>query len=184
MKRDEPFDPLIKSASYPEGLIFRLVNRQDCKSISHLMAERNPSQSFTEIEASANREIDRVETGSGYKLYVAELNNEVVGLCRFYHSDGLPLGKKIYPSPEGWYGMGILVSPKFRRQSIANFLSSKRVEVLKSLDVKEFYSIVDTSNLTSMKMHKSFGYVEVQRAPGFLHIGFNGGIGCLFRLSI
>lgn len=184
MKRDEPFDSSYKSAAAPEGLVFRLANRQDCHAISTLMAERNPSQSFAEVEASTNREIDRVESGVSYKLYVAELNGEVVGLCRFYHSEGLPPSKKIYPSPEGWYGMGILVSPKFRRQNIANFLSSKRVEVLKSLGVKEFYSIVDASNLTSMKMHKEFGYVEVERAPGFMQVSFNGGIGCLFKLSI
>ncbi len=27
------------------------------------------------------------------------LENEIVGLCRFYHSSGLPSHKKIFPSP-------------------------------------------------------------------------------------
>lgn len=184
MKQDEPFDTSITSANVPEGLIFRLARRDDCEGISLLMAERNPSQSFSEIEASTTREIDRVELNGDYKLYVAELDNEVIGLCRFYHSDGLPLSKKIHPSPEGWYGMGILVSAKFRRQNIANFLSTKRVEILKNLGAREFYSIVDANNLTSMKMHEKFGYNEIQRADGFLHISFNGSIGCLFKLSL
>jgi ribosomal protein S18 acetylase RimI-like enzyme len=148
------------------------------------MAERNPNQSFADIETSTHREIDRIESGVSYKLYVAELGKEVVGFCRFYHSEGLPASKKIYPSPEGWYGMGICVSSNFRRQNIASFLSSKRAEVLRGLGVKEFYSIVDTSNLTSMKMHQNFGYAEVARALGFLHISFNGGMGCLFKLNL
>jgi L-amino acid N-acyltransferase YncA len=184
IKKDEPFDPSIKSRTAPQGQIFILAKRQDCYAISVLMAERNPNQSFPDIEASTHREIDRVEAGLSYKLYVAELGSEVVGFCRFYHSEGLPTSKKIYPSPEGWYGMGIYVSSKFRRQNIGHFLSSKRVEILKNLGVKEFYSIVDTSNLTSMKMHQNFGYVEVTRAPGFLHMNFNGEMGCLFKLNL
>jgi L-amino acid N-acyltransferase YncA len=84
----------------------------------------------------------------------------------------------------GWCGMGILVSPKYRRQSIASFLSSSRIEVLRRLGVKEFYSIVDANNLTSMKTHQNFGYIEVARAPGFLHIGFNDGVEYLFKMII
>jgi ribosomal protein S18 acetylase RimI-like enzyme len=184
MKRDEPFDSSIKSRTVPDGLVFRLAHRRDCDSINALTAERNPSQNIADIAAGTNREMDRIEAGESYKLYVAELKGEVVGFCRFAHSDGLPANKKIYPAPEGWYGLGILVAPKFRRQNIANFLSSKRTEILKDLRAKEFYSVVDSSNQTSMKMHQNFGYVEIGRAPGFLHIGFNGGIGCLFKLSI
>lgn len=184
MKRNEPFNPSIKSESSPIGLIFRLATRRDCNSINILMAERNPSVSFSNIEAGTNREIDRVESDDGYKLYVAELNNEVIGFCRFYHSESIPADRKIYPSPEGWYGMGMLVSPNFRRRNIAHFLTLKRIEILINMGVREFYSIVDSNNLTSMKMHQNFGYVEVGRASGFLDISFNGGATCLFRLLI
>lgn len=184
MKKDEAFEPSIKSTTLPEGIIFRLATRADLNAISNLMAERNPFQSFAEIEASTNREIDRVESGVAYKLFVAELRGSVLGFCRFYHSDGLPPNKKINPSPEGWYGMGILVSSKSRRQNIARFLSTERIKVLKSLGAIDFYSVVDANNLTSMKMHQEFGFVEIKRAPGFLHISFNDSIGCLYKLSI
>ena len=183
MKRDEPFDPSIKSKKFPEGLIFRIANRQDCDSINILTYERNPFQSMKEIEDGTTREIERMESGASYKLYVAELNKEIIGFCRFANSDGLPASKKIYSGPEGWYGLGILVSPKYRRQNIAKFLTLKRNEVLKNLGVKEFYSVVDAKNLTSLKMHKEFGYIEIARAPGFLHIGFNDGVGCLLKLE-
>lgn len=137
-----------------------------------------------DLKENTHREIDRVESDEKYKLYVAELNGEVVGFCRFYHSAGLPTAKKVYPSQEGWYGMGIMVSSKFRRQNIAHFLSTQRIEVLKAMGVEELYSIVDLKNLTSMKMHQQFGYREVARASGFLHLSFGDGIGCLFKISI
>ncbi len=102
----------------------------------------------------------------------------------FFHSSGMPVQKKIYQSPEGWYGMGIMVSPKFRRQNIARFISLSRIDVLKKMGVKELYSIVDSNNLTSMKMHQEFGFVEVARADGFLHLKFDQGTGVLFKLTI
>lgn len=80
--------------------------------------------------------------------------------------------------------MGIMVDSKFRRQSIAQFLSASRIEVLKKMNVHDLYSIVDTNNLTSMKMHESFGYIEIARANGFLHLKFDPGTGCLFKLNL
>ncbi len=184
MKQDEPFDPSVKSKNTPPGLIFRCANRADCNAISDLMIERNPSINPSQLIANTNREIDRLESDNNYKLYVAELNKEVVGFCRFYHSSGLPAHIKMYPSPEEWYGMGIMVSSKFRRQKIAEFLSLGRVNILKKMGVKEFYSIVDSNNLTSMKMHKKFGYKEISKADGFLHLKFEEGYGRLFLLAI
>ncbi len=184
MKRDEPFNPLSKSADTPLGLKFRLAERKDCSAVSKLMSERNPTIEASQILSNINRELDRVETDSNYKLYVAELKNEVIGFCRFYHSSGMPAQKKIYPSPEGWYGMGIMVDSKFRRQNIAHFISLSRIEVLKKMDVREFYSIVDSNNLTSMRMHQEFGYIEISRAEGFLHLKFNEATGVLFKLII
>lgn len=184
MKIDQPFNPSSKSSNTPKGLTFRLATRKDCSAITNLMAERNPSFDISQLLSNTNRELDRLESDANYKLCVAELNNEVVGFCRFYHSSGLPSHKNIYPSPEGWYGMGIMVDSKFRRQNIARFISLSRIDVLKKMGVKEFYSIVDSNNLTSMKMHQEFGYLEISRAEGFLHLKFNEGKGILFKLNI
>lgn len=184
MKINEPFNPSLKSTGIPLGLSFRLADPKDCHAISHLMAERNPSVNISQILSNTNRELDRLEKDSNYKLCVAELNNAVVGFCRFYHSSGMPEHKKIYPSPEGWYGMGIMVDSKFRRQNIARFISLSRVEVLKKMGVKEIFSIVDSNNLTSMRMHQEFGYIEISRAEGFLHLKFDEGTGSLFKLTI
>lgn len=184
MKKDEPFNPAIKSVELPERVLFRVVEQGDVNAITNLMAERNPNLDEFLLLSKTQSEIDKARTSSNFKIYVAELNDEVVGFCRFLHSSSLPTQKKAYQGPEGWYGMGIMVSSKYRRRNIARFISSSRVNVLKNLGVREFYSIVDSNNLTSMKMHHEFGYVEVARANGFLHLKFNDSAGVLFKLNI
>ncbi len=184
MKRDEPFDPSIKSSLPPEGLKFRLASQADCDAIAALMAERNPNRELFEVIKGTERELSRVSPDSDYKLYVAELNGEVLGFCRFWHSSGLPAARKTFPAPEGWYAMGIMVHSKSRRKGIARFLSVNRVDALRELKIGEIYSIVDAKNLTSLRMHQDFGFEEIARAPGFLHIKFEAGTGSLFRLTI
>jgi len=184
MKRDEPYEPSTKSKSPPTGLSFRLVERRDRQAVAVLMAERNPHRAFADVLSGTDRELALVESDSNYRVYVTELNNEVVGFCRFYHSSGLPKEKCIHPAPSGWYAMGIMVNPKFRRQGIAEFLSAKRIAVLREMRVKEVYSLVDEKNLTSQRMHQKFGFQEVAQGAGFLHITFEAGTGRLFRLTI
>lgn len=184
MKRDEAFSPEVKSSEAPAGLIFRLVQRGDREVITRLMAERNPNQDISVAYKTTDRELDTVEKDPNYRLYVAELDGEVAGFCRYYHSSGLPVAKKVYPAPEGWYGMGILVAPAFRRSGIARFLSENRLRTLKEQGASELYSIVDGKNLTSMRMHREFGFEEVERGPGFLQVKLESGEGVLFRILV
>ncbi len=93
VKRDEPFNPSLKSTVTPNGISFRLANRDDCNAITNLMIERNPAHVTSQLYLNTKRELDRLETDSNYKLYVAELHNEVVGFCRFFHSAGMPAQK-------------------------------------------------------------------------------------------
>lgn len=184
MKKDEPFSPDIKSSAAPENLIFRLVQRGDRDVVTQLMAARNPEKDLSEVYKTTDRELHSVETDPNYRLYVAELDGKVVGFCRFYHSSGLPASKKVYPAPEGWYGMGILVDPEMRRQGIARFLFANRIRVLKEQGVQELYSIVDAKNLTSLRMHREFGFLEVARGAGFLQVKLESGDGYLFKAVV
>lgn len=183
MKRDEPFDPTTRSTNPPENLKFRLAVISDRETISKLMAERNPDRAISEVLKTTDRELQIVATDEKYRLYVADLDGVVLGFCRFYHSSGLPQSKKTYPAPEGWYGMGILVDSHMRRRGIAKFLSLNRLKILKEIGVKEIYSVVDAQNLTSIRMHLKFGFEQIATAPGFLHIGFEGSSGILFRMA-
>lgn len=184
MRNDEPYKPDIKSGIASQDLKYRPACKDDSQAISELMADRNPQIPITKVHETTDRELQTLEIDPDYRLYVAELDGQVVGFCRYYHSRGLPHSKKIYPAPEGWYGMGILVNSKWRRNGIARFLSLNRQKNLKADGVSEIYSIVDESNLTSVRMHHEFGYQEIDRAPGFLHVKLESGKGILFRLLI
>lgn len=184
MKIDEPFNPNIKSLSIPDNILFQLANESHFDSICSLMSERNPDEELESIKKKTEREITLNKNDPQYRLFVATINNEVVGLCRFYNSSGLPQSKIKFESPAGWYAMGTLVSNKHRRKSIAKFLSQERVKILKGLNVHELYSIVDANNETSLKMHQEFGFKEVGRAKGYLHLDFQDSIAVLFKLDI
>ncbi|RYZ75890.1 MAG: GNAT family N-acetyltransferase [Proteobacteria bacterium] len=183
MKKDEPFNPEQKSSGPPAGLLFRLATKLDRDAIAGLMAERNPDQDYSEVVHRTDRELETLESDPKYRLFVADLNEEVLGFCRFYDSGGLPESRKVFPGPEGWYAMGTLIRVDWRRRGIARFLSVNRLRELRKLGATEVYSIVDSENLTSMRMHSAFGYEQVAQANGFLHLTFKNG-GVLFRLNL
>lgn len=183
MKKNESFNSLIKSSTPPEDLRFRLVTRGDREAVSKLMSERNPNQDKIEILQKTEKEISLTKSDPEYRLFVADLNGQVLGLCRYFHSKGLPKEKLLYPAPEGWYCMGILVDPQFRRQGIARFLFQNRLISLKENGAKIIYSVVDVDNLTSIKMHQDFGFEELERAQGFLNIKFDSS-GVLYRMCV
>ncbi len=184
MQENEPFNPAIKSATALADLLFRLAEAGDREFVTKLMSERNPDKSQVELMKTTDREIVLNSTDPKYRLFVAELNGSVVGLCRYFHSERLPAEKLLFPAPHGWYCMGLLVDNKFRRQGIARFLFQGRLESLRSQGALVIYSMADSENLASQKMHKAFGFEEIERATGFLQINFDSGSGHLYRMCI
>lgn len=184
MKVDEPFNPEIKSASLPLNLEFKIADESHFDQIVKLMCERNPLDSLETIQTKTNREIKLNKEDPLYWLYVATIKDEVVGFCRFYHSDGLPESRKKFPAPAGWYGMGILVANIWRRKNIARYLTNERINRLKELKATSLYSVVDSTNLTSRKMHEEFGFKKVEEARGFLNLDFKDQIAYLYKLTL
>lgn len=184
MKIDEPFNSEIKSDSLPESIKFVLATSEHVDAVIALMHKRNPNDLIENLRNKTLNEIKLNREDPYYWLYLAVIKEEVVGLCRFYHSNGLPDHKKRFPSPEGWYGMGILVAENWRRKRIATFLSEERIKKLKELDVTSFYSIVDSTNLTSRKMHEELGFKKIEEAQGFLHLDFKEKTAYLYELLI
>jgi ribosomal protein S18 acetylase RimI-like enzyme len=184
IKVDEPYNPEIKRKPLPFNIVFRLIKRSDFDAIVKLSSLRNPTQSIDDIKKNTDKEITNVETDPNYQLYVCDLNGEIIGFCRFYNCASLPESKRTYPAPDGWYGMGIMVAPNWRRHGIANFMTINRFKILKERGIQELYSIVDAKNLTSIRMHESFGFQKIKEAKGFLHVKLESGKGYLFMKII
>jgi len=179
-----PFDPEFRGSPPPAGFLFRLAESKDVGAVSRLMAERNPDQPHAEHVTKTEREIVRNSNDPRYRLFVADLQGSCVGLCRYFHSDGLSAEKIVFPAPSGWYGMGILVDQKFRRQGIARFLFEGRLKSLRAQGAAELYSMTAADNFASQRMHEAFGFREIARAPGFLHIPFECGSGQLYHRTL
>lgn len=183
LKKDEPFNTSIKSTGPPVGLIFKLAEAQDREGVTALMAERNPGKALSEVLSTTDRETALNASDPNSRLFIAVLNGRVVGLCRYFDSQGLPKEKLRYLAPHGWYCMGLIVDKSMRRQGIARFLFQERLKSLKERGTSVIYSFVDSENLSSVKMHQEFGFEEIERGPGFLHVKF-AGLGILYRMAI
>lgn len=184
MKIDEPFNQEAVGQDLPDNILCRLAQVSDLDVIARLMAQRNPTTPFEQTLKQTEKELTIAQTDHSYQLLVAEVNNQVVGFCRFYDSKGLPAQKRLYAAPEGWYAMGTLIDPIMRRRGIARFLTENRFTILREIGVSEIYSMVDGTNQTSLQMHRDFGYEQIASAPGFLHIKFECGEGHLFRYRL
>lgn len=185
MQRNEPFRSDITSASLPVGIVFREAVSIDTSIIFELMAGRSPSRDRKELLINTKKEVEERSDGKRYGLFVAELEGEVLGFCRYLHSDDIPEEKvKFEINYSGFYTMGTLVARKWRRNGIARFLSEERFKWLRALGVDEVYSGVALDNPASIRMHESFGYEEVYRSLGFLTVRFDCGEGILFRKKL
>jgi RimJ/RimL family protein N-acetyltransferase len=149
-----------------------------------LMLERNPKAPSALMETKVLKEIKQFSDGKEYGLFVTKVKKEIVGFCRFYFSRGLAKEKIKYPFKEGCYCMGMMVHSKWRRQNIARYMATLRQEWIARLGVNKIYSVVATDNPSSIDMHLSFGFQEIERAKGFMNISFDCGEGILFEKEI
>src|SRR4051812_18322406 len=125
--KNEPFNPSVMSSGPPPGLVFRLAEIRDRQAMADLMAERRPDEAVSTLIARADREIALNATDPKYRVFVAQLDGRVVGLCRYFHSESVAKEKLRFPAPHGWYCMGIVVDRKMRRRGIARFLFEHRL---------------------------------------------------------
>jgi ribosomal protein S18 acetylase RimI-like enzyme len=117
------------------------------------------------------------------KIFVAEIDNQVVGFSRcIFLKEKNDLGEK-RDIPEGWYLMGVLVNPKFRRMGIAEKLTNKRLEYILTKGSTAYY-FSNSQNQSSIDLHTPYGFHEIARQPSFLNIEMDGGEGILFKAEL
>lgn len=169
------------SHQFPMSIIVREVAKSDATGIAQNISLR-PQSEIDYTTKLISQEIEALETNPNSKIFVACVNNEVVGFARCSYISSTSDGK--FPSPPGWYGLGIIVNKSFRKQGVARALSSYRLQWLKSMGVEYFYSFTNSENLVSLQMHKAFGFEKVMTSSGFLTVNYTTGTGVLFRIKV
>ena len=86
-------------------------------------------------------------------------------------------------APAGWYLLGVIVHPDFRRRGVGLALTRSRLEWIAGHSDRAYY-FANVRNLVSIEMHRKLGFVERTldvRIPG---VTFTGGVGALFALIL
>lgn len=183
MSKYEPYEPDV--AGKPDivgkaiaaGVTYRLAALADAGTIAALTVEREGGR-FPTFLFTVNKQLKDNGLGEDFALFVAVKDNEVIGFGRVAKHDP-EKSPSPYPSPAGWYLLGMIVRKDFRRMGIGSGLVRARFDWLKSKDVSEVYSMVSSENRTSIDLHTSLGFRIVQEGAGFCSVTFDCGKGYL-----
>ena len=168
----------------PDCLDFsvRKARRRDISQIADIAYQREGGR-LDEHRRGAGREIERFTANkdSGLVL-VAEWRGGVAGFARV-HYIATPDGASPEDLPEGWYLVGIIVSPRFRRRGAGLRLTEERIAwVARRASVVRYFASLE--NRASIDLHVNLGFREVRR--GIVHptVEFAGGVGALYELVL
>lgn len=115
-------------------------------------------------------------------VLVAEVAGRVVGYgrtMRFRPAADAPADC----APAGYYLIGMVVEPAFRRQGIGTALTQARLAWISERATHAWY-FANSRNAASIALHSRFGFREVTRAFSFPRVAFEGGEGILFRAKL
>ena len=164
---------------------YRLASEDDAAEIARITFERegvHRKRDFNYYFKRTKKELENIETATGFHIIVAEYEGEIIGFGRSIYYDL----KKIqvpYPAPSGWYLMGVVVKPEFRRRGIGRRITEERLmRIFKNST--EAYFIVDSNNQASIKLHEELGFKKISEGEGFLKVKFDDGKGYLFKKEI
>ena len=169
----------------PEDLAIRPARRSDAAPIGRLIAEREGRSMESGVD-EAQREIARSESDEPFLLCVAEADEKIISFGRCGWLDPRPAGKPHAAqnaAPCGWYLMGIIVAPAFRRRGVGFELTRYRMRWL-ATRAREAYYFVNARNRASIDLHEKLGFTELTRDFTIPKVSFTGGVGILFRAEL
>lgn len=164
----------------PPDIRIRIARRSDVDPVAIILRERNGGR-VSDYVARLNAPFSLTHNGDQLHL-VAEVSGHVVGYGQT-RSFERPEGAPANAAPAGWYLSGVNIRRSFRRQGIAKRLTQCRLDWLTSR-THDVYYFANSQNKASIDLHASFGFVEVTRDFWFPGVGFRGGVGILFRLTL
>lgn len=111
----------------------------------------------------------------------------VVATIRDGHAAGLAGWAKTHywdhpdgAAPAGHYLGGVTVLPEDRRRGVATALTDARLDWIWKRSATAWY-VVNADNLSSIALHRRWGFSEVARSTRFHTTNFTGGVGLLMK---
>lgn len=118
-------------------------------------------------------------TDSQRMLHVADDAGRIAGYARSTYWTRPP-DAPANAAPSGWYLLGLVVAPEYRRRGIGRALTVARLRALASRTPEVWY-FANARNQSSLDLHATLGFVEVTRDFWFPDLTFDGGEGVLAR---
>jgi ribosomal protein S18 acetylase RimI-like enzyme len=115
-------------------------------------------------------------------LHVAEDAGRIVGYARSTYWTP-PADPPPNTAPPGWYLLGLVVTPEYRRRGVGRALTIARLDAI-AARASEVWYFANARNQSSLDLHTDLGFAEVTRDFWFPGLTFDGGVGILVRASL
>jgi len=115
-------------------------------------------------------------------LHVADDGGRIVGYSRATYWERPP-GAPANAAPTGWYLIGLVVDPAYRRRGIGRALTEIRLAAI-AARASEVWYFANARNRSSLELHSRLGFTEVTRDFWFPELSFEGGEGVLARARL
>ena len=165
----------------PGELRVRPAEISDSDAVGRISAERENGIASEHAEGF-RRELEKGVTEGTAMVFVAELDGQVIGFGRTQYLDE-EHGAGVGESPAGWYLVGVVVDPRFRRYGVGARLTEERLTWI-SESSRFAYYFANARNRVSIALHERLGFTEIARGPEFCGVSFAGGEGILFEVDL
>lgn len=115
-------------------------------------------------------------------LHVADDAGRIAGYARTTYWER-PADAPPNAAPTGWYLIGLVVSPDYRRRGVGRALTDARLAAV-AARASEVWYFANALNRSSLDLHTGLGFEEVTRDFWFPGLTFDGGEGVLARARL
>ncbi|MEV0713610.1 GNAT family N-acetyltransferase [Asanoa sp. NPDC050611] len=128
------------------------------------------------------RSLTASATDADRLLHVAEDQDRIIGYARSAEF-APPADAPANAAPAGWYLLGLVVDPAYRRRGVGRALTTARMAAIAERADDVWY-FANARNQPSLDLHAELGFVEVTRDFWFPEVTFEGGVGVLARAGL
>ncbi|MGH9844945.1 MAG: GNAT family N-acetyltransferase [Blastocatellia bacterium] len=174
-------EPEENRPGFPDRLIVRPARMEDVNGLAALHWEREGGD-LNQLQERYRSELSEDPDWQRRLLLVAEDGDALAGFGRVVYFQP-PLDSPTNIAPAGWYLMGLVVTPAFRRRGIGVELTRRRLDWIAERAGEAFY-FVNAQNRASIALHEAFQFEEVARDFTYPGVTFTGGVGILYRKTL